>query len=113
MRIVYNPQSTLKLATITAQTGSEVIIEHHGTRSVYKNVFTSENYESFIVVPYLVKLYVLKCTRTIPLFLSSRKKTSKRELPNLPQFGLTWCPAKCTLFLPRRLSGEYRELDEQ
>ena len=38
MRIVYNPQSTLKLATITAQTGSEVIIEHHGTLSVYKNV---------------------------------------------------------------------------
>lgn len=36
MRIVYNPQSTEKLAMITAQTGAEVIMEHHGTFSFYK-----------------------------------------------------------------------------
>ncbi len=39
IRIVYNPQSTVKLAIITAQTGREVIIEHHGTLSCYKKNF--------------------------------------------------------------------------
>lgn len=36
IRMVYNPQSTLKLAIITAHTGREVIMESHGTFSFCK-----------------------------------------------------------------------------
>lgn len=37
MRMVYNPQSAVKFAIMTAQTGGDVIMEHQGTRSGYCN----------------------------------------------------------------------------
>lgn len=113
IRIVYNPQSTVKLAIITAQTGREVIIEHHGTFSFYKRKsFTQKVYQSWEQNIKTCALYHNVCHHILFHFFKAKPTLNLDEF-RLPWFCFCRFLSKCTLFLPRRLSDDLQESDEQ